>query len=351
MSLKELLQELGEPVESPEEETFELFTQEFPSSLELGIIDPKAAVLDLTVAGRDLSIHQSPGVLSSNRAGGTTGAVIWKITPLFAEWISNSSSLTNPNPLFTSGILSSDSFVCELGCGISPIVALTLAPKISRYVLTDQPYVAKFVEQNIQENQSSITHRSSNSKGSHKKTKAGGGGGKRAGGPAASGGSGVSTAAGNGDGDGGKIHFAPLDWETDEVTPALTGRTSSQKSFDVVLACDCIYNEALIDPFVTACADLCRLREEDESEASSSAPCVCVIAQQLRDEEIFESWMTRFCKDFKAWRVPDHLLVEGLRSGSGFAVHIGVLKERVPVKVQNNPVEELAASAYAPLYV
>ena len=54
-------------------ETFELFAQELPSQ-NLGFVDSKAAALELTVAGRDLTIQQSPSVLSSNRAGGTTGA-------------------------------------------------------------------------------------------------------------------------------------------------------------------------------------------------------------------------------------------------------------------------------------
>jgi hypothetical protein len=54
-------------------ETFELFAQD-PPSQNLGFIDSRATTLELTIAGRDLTIHQSPSVLSSNRAGGTTGA-------------------------------------------------------------------------------------------------------------------------------------------------------------------------------------------------------------------------------------------------------------------------------------
>ena len=38
------------------------------------MIDPKATDLELTVNGRDYTITQSPGILSSNRAEGTTGA-------------------------------------------------------------------------------------------------------------------------------------------------------------------------------------------------------------------------------------------------------------------------------------
>lgn len=50
-----------------------MFSQPIPSS-NLGFVDSKAQVLELSVAGRDLTIHQSPAVLASNRAEGTTGA-------------------------------------------------------------------------------------------------------------------------------------------------------------------------------------------------------------------------------------------------------------------------------------
>lgn len=54
-------------------ETFLLFARPIPSQ-NLGFIDPKAQTLDITIRNKDYIVHQSPGVLSSNRAGGTTGA-------------------------------------------------------------------------------------------------------------------------------------------------------------------------------------------------------------------------------------------------------------------------------------
>ncbi|GAB1318743.1 Ribosomal protein lysine methyltransferase [Madurella fahalii] len=318
MKLEGFLRALGAPAQSAEEETFELFAQDLPSQ-SLGFVDPKAPALDLTIGGRDLTIHQSPAVLSSNRAGGTTGAVVWKITPSFAEWISSPSA---NNPFFAHGVLSSDSVVLELGCGISGLVGILLAPRVSRYVLTDQPYVAKLVEQNIAENQCSASgpakttrpSRSAAALGKQRATTPNGAASRRAGG------------AGDG-----RIRFTPLDWDTDEVTAGLlTGvGEATKKSFDAVLACDCIYNEALIEPFVTACVDVCRLRTVDSSEAE---PCICVVAQQLRDHLVFEAWMSRFAQSFHVWRVPDELLLEGLRSNSGFVVHVGVLREAISVE-------------------
>jgi hypothetical protein len=54
-------------------ESFLVFSQEIPSQ-DLGFFDSKASTLELTVGRRDLTVHQSPTILSSNREGGTTGA-------------------------------------------------------------------------------------------------------------------------------------------------------------------------------------------------------------------------------------------------------------------------------------
>jgi hypothetical protein len=67
-----------------------------------------------------------------------TFAVVWKITPLFASWITLTSNL-----LFKHGILDSNASVLELGCGISGVIGLALSPQIGSYVLTDQDYVMK----------------------------------------------------------------------------------------------------------------------------------------------------------------------------------------------------------------
>jgi hypothetical protein len=54
-------------------ETFLLYSNTIPSQ-GLGFIDSHASVLDLQLNGRDILIHQSPGVLASTRKGGTTGS-------------------------------------------------------------------------------------------------------------------------------------------------------------------------------------------------------------------------------------------------------------------------------------
>ncbi|ROT40597.1 hypothetical protein SODALDRAFT_356610 [Sodiomyces alkalinus F11] len=338
MSTRALLSSFEEEVLDPEEETFDLFSHPIPSQ-NLGFIDPKAQSLDVSVsippgnqstgpgtkgaaareATLDFTIHQSPAILSSDRAGGTTGAVLWKITPLFAGWLASplaqpflpspaSEASTRPGP-------SSPPSILELGCGISALTALAAASRVRRYVLTDQPYVSKLVRMNLDENRAPP----SSSSGKRRKTKGSGSAAVAA----------AAAAQGQAVG-GGEIHFVPLDWELDQVTPALTC-SPDRRSFDAVVACDCVYNEALVGPFVQTCADACRLRlreaEEGRGGEGAAEPCVCIVAQQLRAPEVFEAWLRAFHAHFRVWRVPDSMLSEGLRLGSGFVVHVGVLRE------------------------
>ena len=116
----------------------------------------------------------------------------------------------------------------------------------------------------------------------------------------------------------------PLDWETHEVTHELTS-SESQKSFHAVIACDCIYNDALIEPLVQTCVDVCKLRLSEGPDRKES-PTVCIVAQQLRSAEVFEAWLKAFHRVFRVWRVPDEELTDGLRSNSGFVIHVGILR-------------------------
>ncbi|KAI5303064.1 hypothetical protein KEM56_000068 [Ascosphaera pollenicola] len=146
MELREILSQVGQAVEDAEEESFDIFCEELPSG-NLGFIDSQADEIDITVNGRDFAIKQSPTILSSSRAGGTTGAVLWKITPLVADWLSD-----NSNFLWKTSILSPDSTVAELGCGISGLIPLTLAPMVQNCIVTDQEYVHKLLKENLQRN-------------------------------------------------------------------------------------------------------------------------------------------------------------------------------------------------------
>lgn len=181
---------------------------------------------------------------------------------------------------------------------------MALSQAVARYVLTDQPYVWKWVETNLAENMATSFATGPAPRRKGKKTSA------------------AQPRC--------HVAFAPLDWELDEVTPALTG-SDEVKSFDAVIACDCIYNEALILPLVQTCADICKLRGPEVPTLARPAT-LCIVAQQLRDPEIFESWMKAFHERFQTWRVPESCLSDALRANAGFVIHVGLLREGQAVR-------------------
>ncbi|PWY70042.1 hypothetical protein BO83DRAFT_63886 [Aspergillus eucalypticola CBS 122712] len=343
-SLTNFLTTIGEEVEDAEEESFLLFSQDIPSA-NLGFVDSRATTIDLTIHDQDYTIHQSPTLLSSSRAGGTTGAVLWKITPLIAEWLSNNTATTKDtkdvNPLWTHNILTPTSTIVELGSGISALLALSLSPKISHYIATDQEYVQRLFRQNLDENASTITTSTSTGGGSSKSSKAGKKSSKTSA-AARKSHQGHATGIGNGN-----VIFTSLDWELDVAgslkeglglctTVDDSGEEEEDKGFDVVVSCDCIYNDALVAPFVRTCADLCRLRPvyippgggggSSGTGRGRRTPTVCVIAQQQRSPEVFEAWLRETLRVFRVWRVSDEMLGEKLMSGSGYLVHVLVLR-------------------------
>nr|KMM69922.1 hypothetical protein CPAG_06234 [Coccidioides posadasii RMSCC 3488] len=369
MQFTDLLFSLGNPVEDAEEEAFLLFSQDIPSQ-NLGFIDSQSHTVEVSVLNRDLTIHQSPTVLSSSRAGGTTGAVLWKISPLFARWLCSSNNI-----LWESSMLHQHSTVIELGCGVAGVLALSLGPSVGKYIATDQEYVRKLFQENLEDNhhvtrrhtvqQDRSTdrnrqHRRGSQKPRHKSYP---GSANRS--PAesqsrsrtrhvthSSASSRSPTARGE---SGGNVEFVPLDWETDTLS-SITGVV--EDGFDLLLSCDCIYNDALISPFVQTCVDVARLRPSLAAHTSASAdqgrqdlahgkPTICIIAQQLRSHEVFENWLRESLAEFAVWRVRDKVLeAAGLGTGSGeynhglrFVSNNGLHIDDLPIEVWEGLVE------------
>ena len=133
-----------------------LFSQAIPSDLNLGIVNEKAAAVEIEIAGHDYTIQQSPAILNSVRPAGTTGAVVWKVSPLIAAWLASQPSL-----LWDHGILHAEAHVVELGCGISPLIGLTVSSDIASYILTDQKYVLKVMEHNLEANRAFLPQQKS----------------------------------------------------------------------------------------------------------------------------------------------------------------------------------------------
>jgi len=78
MTLQTFLALLGDPLDGTTsdtlyEDTFAVLTH-CPPPKNLGFIDRTSSSLSVTVNGHEFAINQSPQLLKSQRAGGTTGA-------------------------------------------------------------------------------------------------------------------------------------------------------------------------------------------------------------------------------------------------------------------------------------
>ncbi|KAI5309019.1 hypothetical protein KEM55_004289, partial [Ascosphaera atra] len=229
--------------------------------------------------------------------------------------------------------------VAELGCGISGLIPLVLAPLVRSYIATDQEYVHKLLKENLEANYPSNLRgkpAGARVKKAKSKTKTNSAAGQNF----------LHERTGN-------ITFTPLDWETDSPSHLKLVLKASDEAgdndedgkedavdhgFDLLVACDTIYNEALIPSFVQTCADICRLRPAYGSSSPSSGsspdlessrmPTLCIVAQHLRSSDVFERWCRESLREFHVWRVSDEETDGMLGLGSGYSVHVLLLRNK-----------------------
>ncbi|KAK6531626.1 hypothetical protein TWF694_002805 [Orbilia ellipsospora] len=290
-----------EEIQDPDEECFILFSSK-PDNRDLGFVSRTDSTVSVTINSHDFTIHQAPSLLTSTRETGTTGAVLWKVTPLLAAW------MTHPSNIVTKHILKNTSTVVELGAGTSGVLALSFSSFVSKYFATDQDYCLKLLRKNLSENSSS-SEVSTQSKGRPSASKRS----KRT----------TETSQARE-----KITILPLDWQLTEVSsiPDL-----KDKIINLIIAADCIYNESLVDPLVDTMVDLSKLNK-DESDKDHESDTLVLIAQELRSPDVLEAFLKAFHAKFRVWRLPDKLFKDcgdggrGLLEGSGYVVHIGILR-------------------------
>ena len=110
----------------------------------------------------------------------------------------------------------------------------------------------------------------------------------------------------------------PLDWEKDSAENVKIVMPNGSSKVNLVIVCDCVYNEYLVSHLVSTCVDICK---------GSSPATVVLIAQQLRSDAVFEVFLELLMEEFDVWRVPDEKISAELRPGSGYIVHLAMLKE------------------------
>ncbi|KAK9334069.1 hypothetical protein V1520DRAFT_301017 [Lipomyces starkeyi] len=292
------------------EHIFTLFSQHKPpDNQNLGYISRTAHTLPILIrlhaslirVSVEFEIHQSLELLNSQQENNTTGAVLWQITPLFAEWLLTPGTVFH-NLLFgerESGSLD----VIEIGAGTSGILACALSlplfahyendSKTGSYIATDQSHILRMLKKTwevisqlssiwrrfccIEPKQPRITHERS----------------------------------------GPRIEVLELDWEHakqdikdihDFLWTSQDEAIIAKKEFDIVVACDTVYNDFLIAPFVNALKIL------------AGENTHILLGMQLRSHDVQEAFLREAqSNSLDVWHVlPEHL---SERMQSGFAVY------------------------------
>ncbi|KAK9360549.1 hypothetical protein V1504DRAFT_454523 [Lipomyces starkeyi] len=289
--------------------------------------------------------HQSLELLNSQQENSTTGAVLWQITPLFAEWLLTPGTVFHN--LFFGERESGSLDVIEIGAGTSGILACALSlplfahyendSKTGSYIATDQSHILRMLKKNmgtnipaIQQMAAALLHRANatpyNSvtidaydKNSQDETgewkghcnvrrKA-----KRNLHAHQLRGSRCSESERSGP----RIEVLELDWEHaktdikdihDFLWTSQDEAIVAKKEFDIVVACDTVYNDFLIAPFVNT---LKLLAGENTH---------ILLGMQLRSHDVQEAFLREAqSNSLDVWHVlPEHL---SERMQSGFAVY------------------------------
>ncbi|KAI5951310.1 RKM5 [Candida jiufengensis] len=241
---------------------FELYSENTPPN-NLGFIDKSRNNLLVTLpqSQMDLNINQSISQLSSKTSkNSTTGFICWQVSVLFADWL-----LSKGCPFR----LNKELVVLELGSGIGGVCASSLSSKVGNFIATDQKHILKLLKENITSN---CEFRSSTIEVSNKS----------------------STI----------IDVIEFDWEELEQGMYNYGKVSDTLP-NLVIACDTIYNEYLITPFINTLKTLL------------VGDAIALVAVQLRDAITLENFVTTLVNDqeLKAFNVPKQCLSDELSVG------------------------------------
>ncbi|KAF8253135.1 hypothetical protein K440DRAFT_277981 [Wilcoxina mikolae CBS 423.85] len=240
----------------------------------LGMHAPQEPTVSVNINAFTLTLTQSPTLLRSSLACGTTGAVVWNLTPRLARYLTSSSC-----PL-----LPPSSRILELGCGVSSVLAATLGTMVNTYIQSDMPYAVKLAEQNLREN---LPARKKGKKVEY------------------------------------NVHTIRLNWEEDDVASHPVIR-ALDGALTAVIACDCVYNETLIQPFLDTVVSACllhRINAEKEEEKT-----LVIVATEIRSPDVQECFLEAFMARFDVYRISSEFLPDELQPEHGIVIHIGMLR-------------------------
>lgn len=237
----------------------------------LGYVDKSTNFISITCGDCDLTIEQSLSSLYSSKETSSTGFICWQTTSLLVDWFQMKKC-----PLyatFNSPSLRHQTSVIELGTGVSGIIASVLGPTTKSYVCTDQKHILKLLRKNFTNNVVSSKFSTT-----------------------------TIPSAGS-DFAGCSINIIELDWEWPDDGIA-TYRLLVDLPPDLIIACDTVYNDFLIPPFLRCCSMLLTPNNG------------LLLALQLRDEGVMEEFLQQTCvAGLRIHYVPPALLSQDLLNG------------------------------------
>lgn len=270
-------------------------------------------------------VEQSLSDLNSSVSNNnsTTGYVLWSSTPFFIRWllysdeskpfrflcdaveVTNNRSLGDDDddddneqnveipPLYSVRNENSRVGIIELGTGISPLMAVILSNHVDHYVCTDQRGILNKLKQNIKENVSQVTRREciSKSLGIERRevestletTEQEDNSNKR--GSINSKSSRNSATV--------SIEVEELNWEKFDPKVNHPYLTQVKDNCDTVyiVAMDVIYNEYLIEPFLTTIINLRSFFSDADKQRTTPPNVRCLIGVHLRSQDIVTQFL------------------------------------------------------------
>ncbi len=253
----------------------------------------------------ELTIEQSVSGISSNNSeykNNTTGYLLWKVSPIFADWMLNYQDINPFGRLFSND---HKSVVVELGAGVSGVLASTLGTRSQVYITTDQHHLLKILKRNVVSNVDPLKSDSCYNLSVE--------------------GSPLTDELNNMNGQGCKrthkrhplkhmfhhqdiphIEVVEYDWERPaETLSNITQYYPLTHEFpDLLIACDTVYNEHLMPMFVEALRTVC------------GPETIVIVATQLRDPIVVEAFLGEGIKQgFMIYYIMEDHLSNPLRRG------------------------------------
>ncbi|GBC09255.1 hypothetical protein RclHR1_08710007 [Rhizophagus clarus] len=241
------------------EEVFLLFTEGCPLEWQHNrIVTQKKDYVEVLIDDNiSVNISQNQSLLSVR---GTTGTVLWDSSIMLAKFMNNHHMWLNFSTEKTK--------ILELGSGCG-LTGISLVPLVNLVALTDQANVLPHLWKNVKRN-------------------------------------------------------LGKDYRNVIVTELLWGEEIDKDilkhHWDFVIASDCVYNEFILDDFITTLTKICRCGNNN----NENHPTIVVIALELRSDTTHLVFLEKM-NDFVIWRLPNSMY--GKEFSRGYVLYVAWLKK------------------------